>query len=709
MKLRSQYAVLSFLFFFSTSFALCAAEINISFEFNNTSGFFTLTDSADDNASVSFSGGEAKSVGNFSLYHTGLNAWMIAPGATGNIDFNPPAQELTVFFRTQSGNDASVLELLDSDGGILISFPGSSASWTEVSVSEAALGKPVAQAVLRNEAGQGYAVLDDLSTIAQQAQTGQRLDDPITPSIQKGTVRLRLRPVASELTAPNWAVSAPGDSQYLYVGDQSGKLWRIDLTNGGQEVFLDLTDLLVPLGAFGSGSFDERGFLGFAFHPGFADNGLLYTYTSEPAGEESDFSTIPNDASANHRSVIREWRLNPTNLEQNPATVEAERVLLTVDQPQFNHNAGALNFGLDGMLYIAFGDGGGADDRDGQTSAGGVIIGHGENGNGQNAGNPLGSLLRIDPAGNNSNNGQYGIPEDNPFVGSTTVLEEIYAYGFRNPFRFSFDAVSGALVLADVGQNDIEEVNLVQAGGNYGWPLKEGSFRFDPNGNEPGFVTDDAVTGNLIDPVVQYDHDEGTAIIGGFVYRGSAIPRLQQTYVFGDVSKTGNGDGRLFYTAGAEILELDLTVQDASEFWVLGFGQDADGELYVLSNTSGVPFGTNGTVYKLIPNAVFNAGVLDVPAVDVMLDDNNSGVFRVRLQIVQGSDPLRFELVQAERLTQNFRGDNAVFNAQNGKLNIPYINITNAGNAISTFAAELELLADQSVLTFELTQVTLVK
>ncbi|HNP25359.1 MAG TPA: PQQ-dependent sugar dehydrogenase, partial [Nitrosomonas sp.] len=486
MKLRSQYAILSFLVLFSTSFTLRAAEINTSFEFNNTSGFFTLTASADDNASVSFNGGEAKSVGNFSLYHTGSNAWMIAPGAIGNIDFNPPAQELTVFFRTQSDNDASVLELLDSDGGILISFPGSSASWTEVSVSDAALGKPVAQAVLRNEAGQGYAVLDDLNAITQQVQTGQRLDDPIPASIQKGTVRLRLRSVASELTAPNWAVSAPGDSQYLYVGDQSGKLWRIDLKNGGQAVFLDLTDLLVPLGAFGSGSFDERGFLGFAFHPGFADNGLLYTYTSEPAGEQSDFSTIPSDASANHRSVIREWRLNPANLEQNPATVEAERVLLTVDQPQFNHNAGALNFGTDGMLYIALGDGGGADDRDGQTSAGGVIIGHGENGNGQNTGNPLGSLLRIDPAGSNSNNGQYGIPGDNPFVGSTTVLGEIYAYGFRNPFRFSFDVVSDALVLADVGQNDIEEVNLVQAGGNYGWPLKEGSFRFDPNGNEPG-------------------------------------------------------------------------------------------------------------------------------------------------------------------------------------------------------------------------------
>ncbi|MCB1985547.1 MAG: PQQ-dependent sugar dehydrogenase [Burkholderiales bacterium] len=634
---------------------------------------------------------------------------MIAPGGTGNIDFSPPAEELSVFFRTQSGNDVSALDLLDSEGSVLISFPGTSTSWTEVSVSATTLGKPVAQVILRNDAGPGYAVLDDLSAVVQQAQTGQRLDDPIPAVIQKGSARLRLKPVASGLTAPNWAISVAGDPQHLYVGDQSGKLWRLDLTTDDQTVFLDLSDRLVPLGAFGSGSFDERGFLGFAFHPQFADNGLLYTYTSEPADQPSDFSTIPGGASANHRSVIREWRLNPANLEQSPATVESERILLTVDQPQFNHNAGAINFGPDDMLYIALGDGGGADDRDGQEFAGETIIGHGASGNGQNTGNPLGSLLRIDPAGSNSDNGQYGIPNDNPFAGSDTVLNEIYAFGFRNPFRFSFDQVTGALVLADVGQNDIEEVNIVQAGGNYGWPLKEGRFRFEANGNEPGFVTNDPAGGNLIDPIVQYDHDEGTAIIGGFIYRGGAIASLQQAYVFGDVSRTGNGDGRLFYTNGAEILELDLTERDATGFWVLGFGQDADGELYVLGNSTGVPFETTGTVYKLVPNAGFSAGFLEIPAVDVVLDSENSDVFQVRLRVVQGSEPVRFELVQAERLSQNFRGDNAAFDAQTGILNVPFVNITNANNTVSTFAAELELLPDQPVLTFELKQAVLVK
>lgn len=700
-------SIQTFFVLLGISFWSQAAEINTSFEFTNTSGSFTLTDEA---ASATFSGGAAKSVGIFSLYHSGANAWMIAPGAAGNIDFNPPAQQLRFFFRTQSGNAASTLELLDSDGQLLGSFSGSSSGWSEINVDMANLGKPVSKVVLRNEANEGYAVLDDLTAIAAEIPVNQRLDDPIPAQIRKGTVRLRLKQIADGLAAPNWAVSAPGDLQHLFVSDQDGKLWRVNLSDNTKSVFLDLSSRLVPLGAFGSGTFDERGFLGFAFHPQYAENGLLYTYTSEPAGEISDFSTIPDGFTANHRSVIREWRLSLDNSTQNQAAVLSERVLLSVDQPQFNHNAGGLNFGPDGMLYIALGDGGGADDRDGQEFAGSPMIGHGDTGNAQNTANLLGSVLRIDPAGNNAANGRYGIPADNPFAGSESILNEIYAYGFRNPFRFSFDTASGALVLADVGQSAIEEVNLIQAGGNYGWNTKEGSFRFDSNGNDAGFVTSEPVSGNLIDPVVQYDHDEGTAIIGGFVYRGGAIAALQQTYVFGDVAKTGAGDGRLFYTQGSEILELDLTERDAPGFWVLGFGQDGDDELYVLGNQTGIPFGSTGAVYKLVPNADFSGGILTLPAVTVISDGGKDDTYRVRLQVSDlSSQPLRLELIYAEKLTENFQDDNAVFNPETGVLNISDVNVISDDNVLSTYSAELELIPGLPSLTFELKQAVLVK
>jgi glucose/arabinose dehydrogenase len=540
--------------------------------------------------------------------------------------------------------------------------------------------------------------------------TGHRLDDPIPVPIQKGSIRLRLKQIATGLTAPNWAIPIPGATDHLYVSDQDRKIWRIDLTTNNKEIFFAFfSSNQVPLGAFGSESYDERGFLGFAFHPQYVENGLFYIYDSRIGSDAIDFSTIPPGATANHHSVIEEFRVISPSLDGPYDEIKRERILLTVDQPQFNHNGGALNFGPDNMLYIAFGDGGSADDRDGQDFIGNPIIGHGADGNGQNPGNPLGSLLRIDPLGNNSSNGKYGIPDDNPFVGSDITLPETYAYGFRNPFRFSFDSKTGALILADVGQNNIEEVNVVQPGGNYGWGLKEGSFRFEPNGNDSGFVTDGTVAGNFADPIVQYDHDEGIAIIGGFVYRGNAIPALQGKYVFGDAAKTGSGDGRLFYSDGNEILELDLTELDQPGFWVLGFGQDGDGELYVLGNTTGTPFGTTGAVYKLVSNASFDSAMLEIPTVDVRLTDGNSSAYRARLQYILDSDPLRFELVQAEKLADRFRGDGAIFDQPSGKLNLPFINISDVGGKISTYAAELQQVPDSSTLIFELKLGTLVK
>jgi glucose/arabinose dehydrogenase len=265
---------------------------------------------------------------------------------------------------------------------------------------------------------------------------------------------------------------------------------------------------------------------------------------------------------------------------------------MRIDEPQFNHNAGDIAFGPDRMLYIAVGDGGAADDQG---------LGHADGGNGQDLtpGNVLGKILRINPQGHNSTNGQYGIPADNPFV-HAGADPEIWAYGFRNPFRMSFDTATGYLYAADVGQNDIEEVDVVWPGGNYGWPVKEGTFLFDMNGDEPGFTTVNSpgVPAGMIDPIAQYDHDEGVSVTGGFVYHGRSIPALEGSYVFGDWTSSFAGPmGRVFHLTDDGIAELG-----EPGIFVSGFGQDARGEVYVLGTQNVAPVGETGVVMRLVPS-----------------------------------------------------------------------------------------------------------
>ena len=443
--------------------------------------------------------------------------------------------------------------------------------------------------------------------------------DPIPGPIPAGDVHVELVEVASGLTAPNWGATAPGQAGRLFVSDQPGFLWAIDLSDGSKSVFLDVSARLVPLGLFGPGSYDERGFLGVAFHPSYATNGLLYTYTSEPVAGAADFSTIPGGESANHQSVILEWQV-PTPADPNSVVdPNSAREILRIDQPQFNHDGGALAFGPDGMLYIALGDGGGADDSDGPISLGAPMIGHGCSGNGQDTSNPLGSILRIDADGSNSANGQYGIPGDNPFVG-VAGLDEIYVYGLRNPFRVSFDSMTGTFYIPDVGQNALEEINIGAPGANYGWKEKEGTYAFVPNGAQSGYITDGPIqiSGGLTDPIAEYDHDEGTALVGGFVYRGTRVPQLDGRYLFGDFAQTFSNDGRLFeLAAGNVIREIPLASTTFGRS-LLGFGQDADGEVYVLANTTGTPFDTTGVVLRI----QLRAGDLDGDG-DVDFDDLN--------------------------------------------------------------------------------------
>lgn len=432
---------------------------------------------------------------------------------------------------------------------------------------------------------------------------------PFADTIPKGGITIELEEVASAMAAPVDMKAFPDGTGRLAVVDQAGEILVLD--DGGllSPAFLDVTNRLVsPLGVSGShdeNDFDERGLLGMAFHPGFADSASpgyrkLYTYTSEPVSGPADFTTDPPPSEVNHQSVIAEWQVDSAN--PNAVDIATRREVLRIDQPQFNHNAGMLAFGPDEYLYVSLGDGGGGNDTG---------DGHGVNGNGQNKHTVHGSIVRIDPlhplttidsVDPAAANFAYRVPVSNPFDG-TDGLEEIYAYGLRNPFRFSFDPPSGRLIAADVGQGNIEEVDIVVKGGNYGWRLKEGIFAFNP---DTGGISSD-VSGlpeDTIDPVAQYDHDDGLSVIGGYVYRGESIPELAGKYVFGDFSRSFSpADGRLFYAdlATGRIEEFVIGRQDRPlSLYVKGFSRDAAGELYVLASSNLGPYGTGGVVLKIV-------------------------------------------------------------------------------------------------------------
>jgi glucose/arabinose dehydrogenase len=427
-----------------------------------------------------------------------------------------------------------------------------------------------------------------------------QLANPIPGTIPASGLDVELEQVASGLNSPVWGVDPGDNSGRLIVADQTGQLRVIDNGQLLAQPMLNVApgnpDGLPPIFSLNAG-FDERGLLGIAFHPEFANNaspgfGKLYTYTSEPTGRTADFPLPVVGATINHQSVIREWMVSAGNPNVvDPASMQE---ILRVDQPQGNHNAGALAFGPDGLLYIAFGDGGAADDQGN---------GHVAGGNGQHLETVLGKILRIDINGDDfpaNANRNYAVPASNPFVG-VAGLDEIFAYGFRNPFRMSFDG--STLIAGDVGQNDIEEVDIVTSGGNYGWAVKEGTFLFDMNGGSAGFVSADSpgAPAGMIDPVFQYDHDEGISVIGGFVYRGSLLPALEGKYVFGE--HNGNGGGRLFVgdLATGDFEELFPAGVLLSDFVLKGFGQDENGELYLMVSEDSGPFGGDGLVLRLVP------------------------------------------------------------------------------------------------------------
>ncbi|MDB6035457.1 MAG: hypothetical protein JWM16_5795 [Verrucomicrobiales bacterium] len=421
--------------------------------------------------------------------------------------------------------------------------------------------------------------------------SGIPIADPIPDHIVKGNVRVELAFVVDGLASPT-AMAVPDDgTKRIFVSDQIGLVYVI--TNGVKlaSPLLDVRNRLVSL-AIG---YDERGLLGLAVHPQFAAHPLIYTYTSESNGPAADFTDILEPGVKNdHQSVIAEWQIDPSN--PNRVLPGSRREILRIDEPQSNHNGGTMRFGPDGLLYFALGDGGNADDQG---------AGHLPDGNAQSTSNVYGKLLRIDVDARTSANGQYGVPLDNPFVAQDGV-DEIYAYGFRNPYSFTFDRTTGDLWVGDVGQNKVEEVDVVVKGGNYGWHVKEGSFYFDHAGSGAGFVTANPtgpVPPDLKDPVAQYDHDEGTAVIGGYVYRGSGLAGLGGNYIFGDWGNFVVPSGRLFYldqTNGIHEFRIGLDDRPLN-LWIKGFGEDADGEVYILGSRVLGPGGNTGRILKIVP------------------------------------------------------------------------------------------------------------
>ena len=407
--------------------------------------------------------------------------------------------------------------------------------------------------------------------------------------------------IAGNFTSPLGVVAVPDETGRMMVIDQVGKLWILEEDGTVfPQPFIDITSSLVTLNP----NYDERGLLGLAFHPDYDNNGRFYVYYQVPPNAGGPEPGV----SWNNLTIISEFQASAS--DPNMADLSTERRLLEIDDPQSNHNGGTLAFGRDGYLYISLGDAGAAND---------VAPGHvpdwyavNEGGNGQDIENNLfGSMLRIDVNGN-----PYSIPPDNPFV-NKPGMDEIYAYGFRNPYRFSFDmGGSGRMYVGDAGQVLYEEINMVEKGGNYGWNVKEGNICFDAANNMFPLNTcpDMDVYGTrLSDPNIVINHwlnpagGKATTVIGGNVYRGHEIPGLQGKYIFGTFSQTPttpNGELYMSIPAGNGTWSYQeiMLASNPSDigYYLKGFGQDMEGEIYLTVTSVLGPSGSTGKVLKLV-------------------------------------------------------------------------------------------------------------
>lgn len=360
---------------------------------------------------------------------------------------------------------------------------------------------------------------------------------PQAPNPPPGTGNLALRQVAAGLDFPLLLTSPPGDTARLFIVEKTGRIRIVEQGVLLPTPFLDLSATV------SNGS--EQGLLGLAFHPQYAAIGLF---------------------AVNYTNLNGDTRVSLFRVSADPSIADpaSERVILAVDQPFSNHNGGMVVFGPDGLLYIGLGDGGSGGDPQG---------------NGQSRGTFLGKILRLAVSGT----GQVSIPADNPFVGRSGMREEIWSYGLRNPWRFSFDWSTGDLYIGDVGQNAREEIDAVTdvlgfgRGVNFGWNIMEGAICYSPRAgcNQSGLTL----------PVLDYDHNQGCSVTGGYVYRGSAIPWLRGTYFYGDYCQ---GWVRSFRLQGASVSEERQWPSLAPGGLITSFGEDAVGELYLMISSGRV-------------------------------------------------------------------------------------------------------------------------
>lgn len=434
------------------------------------------------------------------------------------------------------------------------------------------------------------------STDAPSEKTSTTGFMPTGPSVRLETV------VDGGLTAPLDLQVQP-DSDNRVVVDQVGAIYNLSSNGLSDEPFLDISNQLVNFDNLPEEKvIDERGLLGFAFHPEFQETRKFYVYYSAPPRDET-----PNGFT--HTQVLSEFRATEDGMK---GVADSERTLLEIPQSYFTHNGGGLLFGPDGLLYLGVGNGGGdlairGNVNDWYRNRGG---------NGQDViENLLGSILRIDV--NNREEGKpYAIPDDNPLV-DEEGLDEQFAWGFRNPWRMSFG--KGNLFVSDVGQFEYEEISIVANGGNYGWNVKEASHCFAsanlrPITSCPNHTPEDVRGGELlINPVIEYPHryngqGVGVAVTGGYIYQNATIPALRGKFVFGDYSKTGKPGGSVFAATppreGKWPLEEVIFEEKENgrlDSYVLGVYPGPLGELFVLTTDNLGVVGETGAIHRVLP------------------------------------------------------------------------------------------------------------